>query len=332
MRFTYRAAGPIAAAVVLTLVCACSRTQQDWRVAQQANTAESYNVFVARHSDSELASVARQRIAQLIEEAAWQQATRANTATAYRDYLTKYPNGSWSQDARIRMESRSLAAQPPQGAEVAPGAAITCSRGNLLLQASPLQLAQVYVRLASRRGLAYRLAYPRGRPPAQRAPHDHCIGRGRQRVHYHHRQRTAVRRIAFHDPASRAQLIGSKIALASRLGRAAGKQLTAEMIADSPVWHQVQIFLSTQPSRRSAVIGRRRSARPEAAETAAARLPQSSAASAARSSRGCGKVSACNGQLLIRRRGLNAHKVVSSGRSVDRYSGFRAACAIGSDS
>ena len=124
MRFTYRAAGPIAAAVVLTLFGACSRTQQDWRLAQQANTAGSYNVFVGRHPDSELASVARQRIAQLTEEAAWQQATRANTAAAYRDYLTKYPNGSWSQDARIRMESRSLAAQPPQGAgPITPGAA-----------------------------------------------------------------------------------------------------------------------------------------------------------------------------------------------------------------
>jgi cell division septation protein DedD len=114
MRFTYRAAGPVAAAAVLALLAGCSRTQQDWRVAQQENTAASYNVFVHRHPDSELASVARQRIAQLTEQAAWQQATRANTAGAYRDYLTKYPHGSWSQDARIRMESRSLAALPPQ--------------------------------------------------------------------------------------------------------------------------------------------------------------------------------------------------------------------------
>ncbi|HVS76365.1 MAG TPA: SPOR domain-containing protein, partial [Steroidobacteraceae bacterium] len=61
-----------------------------------------------RHPDSELAGVARQRIAQLTEEAAWQQATRANTAAAYQQYLAKYPGGSWSQEARIRMESLSL--------------------------------------------------------------------------------------------------------------------------------------------------------------------------------------------------------------------------------
>ena len=113
----------IAAAVVFTLVSACSRTQQDWRVAQEANTAGAYSVFVKRHPDSELASIARQRIAQLTEAGAWQEATRANTVAAYRDYLTKYPSGSWSQDARIRMESRSLAALPPPAADPTYGAA-----------------------------------------------------------------------------------------------------------------------------------------------------------------------------------------------------------------
>jgi hypothetical protein len=114
MRFTYRAAGPIAAAAILTLLCGCSRTQQDWQAAQQVGTTRAYELFVERHSDSELAGVARERIAQLTEEAAWQRAVRMNTAAAYQDYLTKYPNGSWSQDARIRMQSRSLAALAPQ--------------------------------------------------------------------------------------------------------------------------------------------------------------------------------------------------------------------------
>jgi hypothetical protein len=121
MRFTYRAAGLITAAVILTLLSGCSRTQQDWRVAQAAGTAQAYQTFVARHPDSELAGVARQRVAQLTEQAAWQQATRANTAAAYQGYLAKYPNGSWSQDARIRMESRSLAQAPQGTSAVAPG-------------------------------------------------------------------------------------------------------------------------------------------------------------------------------------------------------------------
>ena len=100
---------------MVALLTACSRTQRDWRVAQQAGTARAYQVFVARHPGSELAGVARQRIAQLSEEAAWRQATRENTAAAYAAYLAKYPSGSWSQDARIRMESKSLSAQAVQG-------------------------------------------------------------------------------------------------------------------------------------------------------------------------------------------------------------------------
>lgn len=123
MRFEYRAAGPIAAASILLLVSACSRAQQDWRVAQQAGTAQAYDVFVARHPDSELAGVARERAAQLTERAVWQEATRANSVAAYRGYLARYPDGSWSQDARIRMENESLMAQAPQRASATAPAA-----------------------------------------------------------------------------------------------------------------------------------------------------------------------------------------------------------------
>lgn len=123
MRFSYRAAGLIAAAVGLTLLAACSRAQQDWRVAQKTDTAQAYEGFVRSHPDSELAAVARQRVAQLTEEAVWQQATTVNTAAAYQDYLAKYPNGSWSQDARIRMESRLLAEHAEQDARPAAGVA-----------------------------------------------------------------------------------------------------------------------------------------------------------------------------------------------------------------
>jgi len=121
MRFDYRAAGPIAAASVLLLLSACSRTQQDWRVAQRADTPQSYQVFAARHPHSELAGVARQRIAQLTEAAAWRQATHADTAAAYQAYLARYPDGAWSQDARIRMQSRAMAAEPTPPAAPAAG-------------------------------------------------------------------------------------------------------------------------------------------------------------------------------------------------------------------
>lgn len=130
MSFDYRAAGPIAGVFLLALLTACSRTQHDWRVAQQAGTAQAYEVFLQRHPDSELAGVARQRAAQLTEQAAWQQATRANTAAAYQDYLAKYPKGSWSQDARIRMESKSITMQAPQDHGPAPESNGPAAQGN----------------------------------------------------------------------------------------------------------------------------------------------------------------------------------------------------------
>lgn len=133
MRFTYRAAGPVAAVAVLTLLGGCSRTQQDWSAAQQAGTPQAYGNFAARHPDSELAAVARQRLAELTEQAAWQQATRANTAAAYRQYLAKYPTGSWSQDARIRVESRSMATveAPGTGSTVLPATPSTADQASL---------------------------------------------------------------------------------------------------------------------------------------------------------------------------------------------------------
>ena len=149
MRFAYRAAGPITVAVVLTLLSGCSRTQLDWRTAQQANTPAAYEVFVKRHSDSELAGVARERIRQLTEQAAWRRATQVDTAAAYQDYLTKYPNGIWSGDARIRMESKSLAtapqnAMPPTAmpsVAVASAAVAPAAGGTLTAAAAPASAA-----------------------------------------------------------------------------------------------------------------------------------------------------------------------------------------------
>lgn len=118
MRFQYRATGPIAAAVVVALLAGCSRTQHDWRAAQAAGTAAAYQAFATRHPGSELASVARQRVVQLTEEAAWRRATRENSVAAYQGYLARYPNGAWAQDARIRMESRSLDSTAPPPASI----------------------------------------------------------------------------------------------------------------------------------------------------------------------------------------------------------------------
>jgi cell division septation protein DedD len=107
MMLTFRAGK---AAMLLALLCltACSREQQDWRSAEAADTAEGYGQFLERHPESELATQARARVAQLSEDREWQRAGSTDTADAYRQFLAQHPNGRWAQEARIRIENFSL--------------------------------------------------------------------------------------------------------------------------------------------------------------------------------------------------------------------------------
>jgi hypothetical protein len=119
MMLTFRARKIIALAVFLALVAGCSREQQDWRSAEAADTVESYGQFLDRHPDSELATQARTRVAQLTEEREWQQASKADTADAYRQFLAQHPNDRWSQEARIRIQNFALNGLPPAGPPMA---------------------------------------------------------------------------------------------------------------------------------------------------------------------------------------------------------------------
>ena len=112
-------------AVLATLAAGCSREQQDWRSAEAADTHEAYGRFVEQHPDSELATQARARLAQLAEERDWAQAGKVATADAYRAFLAEHPSGKWSEEARIRIEAFALGSAPrlapPTGAQ--PGGA-----------------------------------------------------------------------------------------------------------------------------------------------------------------------------------------------------------------
>jgi cell division septation protein DedD len=102
----------LALAVVASLVAGCSREQQDWRTAEGVDSIEAYNRFLQRHPDSELATQARTRVAQLTEDRDWQHAGSLDTADGYREFLTQHPNGKWAQEARIRIENFSLGGPP----------------------------------------------------------------------------------------------------------------------------------------------------------------------------------------------------------------------------
>jgi hypothetical protein len=108
MMLTFRAVKFAALMVSLALLGACSREQQDWRSAEASDTVSGYGEFLQRHPDSELATEARTRVAQLSEDREWQQAGNADTADAYKQFLAQHPNGKWAQEARIRMENFAL--------------------------------------------------------------------------------------------------------------------------------------------------------------------------------------------------------------------------------
>jgi hypothetical protein len=108
---TVRAGSGAIGVCLLLLVAGCSREQQDWRSAEAADTIEAYGQFIQRHPESELATQARTRVAQLGEDRDWQHAGSADSVEAYRDFIAQHPNGKWAQEAHIRIENFSLGEQ-----------------------------------------------------------------------------------------------------------------------------------------------------------------------------------------------------------------------------
>ena len=96
----------------LLLIAGCSRERIDWKSAEAADTIQSYNRFLERHPDSELAPQARARMAQLTEDKDWQRAVAADTVAAYEDFLSRHSAGKWAEEARIRIESFALEGNP----------------------------------------------------------------------------------------------------------------------------------------------------------------------------------------------------------------------------
>jgi cell division septation protein DedD len=119
LMLTFRAGKITLLLVLVSLAAACSREQQDWRSAEAADTVEGYGQFLERHPESELATQAHTRVAQLSEDREWQRAGGSDTADAYRQFLAQHPNGKWAQEARIRIENFSLAGSPAGSSGVA---------------------------------------------------------------------------------------------------------------------------------------------------------------------------------------------------------------------
>jgi hypothetical protein len=109
-------------AISLLSLSGCSREKSDWRSAQAADTAESYQQFIDSHPESALVTTARERLAQLAEEKDWRAAAVVDSREAYERFLTQYPQGRWAKEARLRVDNFSSGAASP-GAAAMPGPA-----------------------------------------------------------------------------------------------------------------------------------------------------------------------------------------------------------------
>jgi hypothetical protein len=106
-------------ALSLLSLTGCSREKSDWRSAQAADTAESYQQFIDSHPDSTLVTSARERLAQLAEEKDWRSAAEQDSLDAYRRFLAQYPQGHWAREAQVRIDNfaaAGVAAAAPSGA------------------------------------------------------------------------------------------------------------------------------------------------------------------------------------------------------------------------
>ncbi|MBK6599766.1 MAG: SPOR domain-containing protein [Proteobacteria bacterium] len=137
-------------ALGLLVVAGCSREQGDWRSAQAADTVESYERYISQHADSSLATQARERIEQLIEERNWQKAATADTLESYQQFLVDHANGKWSQEARIRIDNFAITGgSAPAGTAPAVPAVEPAKKGDLVAGAAAFAKGEYGVQLGA---------------------------------------------------------------------------------------------------------------------------------------------------------------------------------------
>lgn len=125
-------------------ISGCSREKSDWRSAQAADTAESYQQFIDSHPESTLVTNARERLAQLAEEKDWRAAAQVDSLEAYQKFLAQYPQGHWAKEAKVRIDNfagSGAAATPASGAAAAtpaqPGTGSPAGAGPALPDGGP---------------------------------------------------------------------------------------------------------------------------------------------------------------------------------------------------
>jgi TolA-binding protein len=107
-------------AISLLSLSGCSREKSDWRSAQAADSAESYQQFIDAHPESTLVTNARERLAQLAEEKDWRAAAEVDSLDGYQKFLAQYPQGHWAREAQVRIDAFASGSGAGSGAAATP--------------------------------------------------------------------------------------------------------------------------------------------------------------------------------------------------------------------
>lgn len=109
-----------AAAICLSALLACAKTDHAWEEAVRTDTADAYASYLQDHPKGLYAEQARTRRDALVDDRDWSAARHADSVAGYTRYLAAHPDGLWSGLAARR--SRELAPPSPHPAapEVAP--------------------------------------------------------------------------------------------------------------------------------------------------------------------------------------------------------------------
>lgn len=92
-----------------------AQARRDYFKAMEANTIESYDLFIRNHPASEEAKSALNVIRMLAEEKSWRDAEQRNTIGAYKIFLAQHPEGTYAESAKAALSRlEDIAPAEPQ--------------------------------------------------------------------------------------------------------------------------------------------------------------------------------------------------------------------------
>jgi hypothetical protein len=108
------------AAICVSALLACTKTDQAWEEAVRTDTADAYGSYLQDHPVGLNAEQARARRDALVDDRDWGAARRADSVVGYTRYLAAHPDGLWSGLAARRSRELASPSPPPAAVDAAP--------------------------------------------------------------------------------------------------------------------------------------------------------------------------------------------------------------------